>query len=309
MSTIPSTPTSVVWPDWTNLVDKWREEDAEWLRNRVINIVADATERDSVLTSGIRFDGLTVYNRSLKRLEFWNGTAWETAVIRSLAISDTTATATLERHKDAGTGLTFNADGSVAAGGVFSAGPGVLSVAPAGVSIKTGAKTALLSTDATSLKVDSPVAVTGAVSASGGFQGALTGNVAATTVAASGAITGGSAAISGGVTAGTLLVGSKAQLVAGGSSVDLVNTAAGATDAFVRIADSDAVTVKGASVVLQGPVSADSKVTAAAGVEMQASTSKITAAGMTSPQVAGIVTSTSAASGNYPDGTIWIQVS
>ena len=29
MSTIPSTPTSVVWPDWTNLVDKWREEDAE----------------------------------------------------------------------------------------------------------------------------------------------------------------------------------------------------------------------------------------------------------------------------------------
>jgi hypothetical protein len=204
----PSSATAAVFPDWTNLVDNWRDTDAEWLRNRTVSPFADAAARDAVMNPVTKNFGMMSIIQAGSVAggpDFWNGLAWEGIRYPNLAVSSDATSVTLKRQ-GAGSGIQLLSDGSVntvknvvGTGGVGYVGD------QTGIALTVGAKTVKLATNATALTIDSPVAITGGLTLTGPLTvpsetvtGALTvqgtaalAGVTATTVAATGLVSGG----------------------------------------------------------------------------------------------------------------------
>lgn len=145
--------------DWENYKNYWREEDAEWMQDRMVLRVLTSGDRDALLQS----PGSLVYNEALDQVELRSklgGYKTLTPLPTSLATSEAGGKTTIGHTGAGGLGLTFTA-AEVGVNTNFNVLNGVLTVNSTGVSIKTGAKTAKLTTDATYLVSDSPVSMPG----------------------------------------------------------------------------------------------------------------------------------------------------
>lgn len=145
---------------WDDYADNWRQKDAEWLQSRGILRFATAAARDAAI--GTPQEGQLVYNATGSVLQLRKPTGWTDfkPLPANLTTTQDDATAVLIGHSlSSGKGISF--------GGVtpfevhvntdFKVQNGVLLVQTSGVSIKTGARTAKLTTDALNLVSDSPV--------------------------------------------------------------------------------------------------------------------------------------------------------
>ena len=189
----PATPIDAIYPDWTNLVDIWRDTDAEWLRNRVVQLFPDVASRTTALSGKTVFGMLSaIASGSLAGgPDFWNGTGWES--VRYPGLNYDPATFTLRRQgASPGTGIQLQSDGSVnmrasftGTGTDFASGIGTY-VDNTGLSIKIGTKAVKFTTDTTQLMIDSPVRVGGALVATGAITAP---SASLNTLAVSGALT------------------------------------------------------------------------------------------------------------------------
>lgn len=192
----PGTEVIEAWPVWTDFVDNWRAIDAHWIRDRVVNIFDDNTKRGA---SGIvPIQGTLTFLQGTNSLEFYKGgtpslaASWESVRYPNLAVTSDATTVTL-RQTSGGSGIVLASDGTANIE-KLNAGLGTLLANVAGVSIKTGAKTVVLTTGGTSLAIDSPVTITGTLNATGAFtaaSAALTGAVTAASATISGTVSGG----------------------------------------------------------------------------------------------------------------------
>lgn len=178
--------------DWVDYSNYWREADAEWMQDRMVLRVLNATGRDALAQS----TGSLVYNEALDQVELRSkagGYKTLTPLPTSLATAEAAGKTTISHTGAGGLGLTFTA-AEVGVNDDFNV-LGVLMVSPTGVSLKTGAKTAKLTTDAANLVSDSPISAPGVAITAGSLS-------AAGRPAQVGALTADSAAVSGVLTAG-----------------------------------------------------------------------------------------------------------
>lgn len=304
----PTNATSAVFPDWTDLVDNWREADAEWLRNRSVQVFPDAASRTTALGTPPMFGMLSIVQSGSVAggPDFWNGSAHESIRYPNLNVISDSTSVTL-RRQGAGTGVQLLNDGSVNIAKEFVGTGGQGSTQDStGVAIKIGAKTVKLATDATSLTIDSPVTVSGAISASSVSAPNITSTTAITAAAinASGTVTAASVTASGAVTGASVTGG---DVLLGTSGVyGTVKHRSGGTSQ-IGVGSDSTVRIDGATLTLNLPV------TAAQAVVINGTTSFVGRPSLALPSttpvwVAGIiaVSGNVAPSQNAPDGTIYI---
>ena len=148
--------------NWNDYEHNWREKDAEFLQSRTILRFHNDTERNAGVPSGSW--GSVVYNEASDKLEWRKkagGTgAWEQILPmpQFLAVPTDTAASVVLAHSGASSkGIAFNpADVKVTHDLDVL---GVLKVAAAGVTVKTGGATAAITTDATDLVSSVPLKV------------------------------------------------------------------------------------------------------------------------------------------------------
>jgi len=184
--------------DWTNYVDYWRDEDASWIQDRLVLRVGSDAERNAV---GFGTTGAVVYNATRDALELRKAAGWSTLNTLPAMINvneDTTNSITTLSHTGAGgRGIVYSAS-QIAITNKLNVMNGVLTVdGPAaggvlGVYIKTGTKTAKLTTDATYLVSDTPVSMPGIQITGSGIidavgKSATIGTLSLTTLQAPGA--------------------------------------------------------------------------------------------------------------------------
>ena len=182
--------------NWTNYEDFWREQDAEWIQDRLILRV--------LLTSDIAALGLTkggvVYDEQDDALKWRSKTDvggnpnWRKIVPipDSITVAETASTTALT-YKTSNQGITYSATEIAVTASKFSVLTDKVVADATGLAIKVGAKTAKLATDATSLTSDSPVSAP-SFSATGALTAAsvtLTGTLTSANIAMSGTLTGG----------------------------------------------------------------------------------------------------------------------
>ena len=218
--------------NWADYISNWREKDAEWLQERTILRYATAATRQTDWGLTPRA-GLVTYNDATKALEMYRGTGTPVAEtlptgwVRSLmfqyltSVQDTAAGVNISHSAAAGKGALFTPT-AVNIDLPVNLTNGLLTTTANNMAVQTPAqKKATLSTNATELVSDTPLAIpnvrltgTGtAIDATGKAVtvGALTaaslalgggaitgaGSIAATSVASSGAITAPAVTISG----------------------------------------------------------------------------------------------------------------
>jgi hypothetical protein len=305
----PTTPTDEIYPVWTDLVNNWRAVDAHWIRDRLVQVFDDATERTSVLGASAR-QGMLSYLKGTDSLEFRKASAWESVRYPNLAVTSDATTVNL-RRTGAGSGLTLKSDGSTEITTLFAGTGGLGSLLDStGLSIKVGAKTVKFITDSTQLLVDSPVKVTGDVEATAALKGAsaaLTGNLTAVNATLTGTLTGTGATMTGTVSVGILRSGNAefttdTTLAVFRNLVSPTNRLAFST--------TGAATLIGSTVAITGATTFANKITGSAGIDLLASASNITGPSMTNAPVAGVIAMNRAPTGSdvYPDNTIWFQI-
>ena len=168
MPTVPATGRA----DWTDYADYWREMDAEWLMKRSIVRYATEAERSSAATGYPAPEtGMVSYLDSANRLDLFTATKWVPVLAaQNLIVSPVTsgdnAEVTIGHKKMAGGGISFVSDGNVAndlisATRPFQMGGGVVRGDTTGLTIKTGAASAKLTTSATQLVSSIPINVAG----------------------------------------------------------------------------------------------------------------------------------------------------
>lgn len=299
-STAPVSPAAEVWPVWTDFVDNWRAVDAHWFRARVVNMFDNATARTNA-NMGTPLIGALSYLQDVDSLEMYKSTGvWESVRYPNLAVASTTgppATVAL-RQTAAGSGIILQSDG-VAAIEKLNAGLGVLNVTSTGAAIKTGAKTVLLTTDATALAVDSPVKVTGTLSATGALSApsaALTGALTAATVTGTGQVQGATVVATGQSSGATGLFGTIA-MASNQSGWAAFGHNSQPSRGFWAGSGGEAQVI-GATVTLNGPVTAANVITLSSGGKINPG----------NVDMAGLVITNRAPGGGdtQRDGTIWI---
>ena len=203
--------------DWTDFEDNWRDKDAEWLQGLGVPRFSTTAQRDAKLTAPAT--GRLCFNAEAGYLQLRGASAWADYKPLPLFMTkgEDSATQVLLSHVNAaGKGVAFSGTGpgyEVHVNTNLRAQNGVLVVDTTGVSVKTGAATAKLTTDAAALVSDVQIkapsmAVTGAVS-----TGALTAtSISAPTAAipnimVTGTVTGGVGSFSGAVTAASATIG------------------------------------------------------------------------------------------------------
>ena len=199
--------------DWDDYDHNWRAADAEWLQSRGILRFSNAAQRDGAIVDGglgpTPAVGTFIYNQTEDILNYRSSdNTWKP--YRSLptnmkTVTDTVATVKIAHSAVASgdKGMTFTPTG-ISTDLPLTVLGGVLTADLTGVSIKTGAATAKLTTDATNLVSDKAITapgikLTGATNpvidatdknAIIGILDATTIN--ATAITATGALTGGS---------------------------------------------------------------------------------------------------------------------
>lgn len=206
--------------DWEDYKHYWREADAEWMQDRMVLRTQNAISRDALAQS----TGSLVYNEALDQVELRSklgGYKTLTPLPTSLATSEAGGKATISHIGAGGLGISFSA-AEIEITDDFKVLGGVLTVSTTGVSVKTGAKTAKLSTDAANLVSDSPVSAPGVVITSPGSLSAAgrpaqVGALSADSATVGGVLTAGSGTIGGVGHAGNKLTASAGMDVQGGS--------------------------------------------------------------------------------------------
>lgn len=327
----PPTATAAVFPDWTNIVDNWREVDAEWLRNRSIHIFPDAAGR-SVLNLQTFFGMMSIIpqiGQAPGGPDFWNGTAWESVRYPNMSVSSDSTSVTMRRQGASPfTGIQLINDGSaniatlVAGSGTKTAYTGSL-LDVTGLSMKVGGKTVKLVTDANGLVIND-----GATPTPGPVTVALTGSLSATnTIAAptitsttvinakdvsfssGGTITGAAAITGTAVTGSSTVTGGSVVLGTTGVYGTIKHTAPAATGQISLGSDSSVI-INGAALTLSPPVTLTNTGTALTvnGVTNLVGQANLAQTGKTVVAVAGaiFVSGNVAPTQNAPDGTIYI---
>lgn len=316
LMTAPTSPTDESFPVWTDLVDNWRAIDAHWLRNRSVQIFPDATARNTAL-GGSAMKGMLSYLDTTPPAghpggpDFYDGSAWQSVRYPNLNVTSDATSVTL-RQVSAGSGISLLSDGSVNIAKAFIGTGGIGSTLDnTGIAVKVGTKTVKLATDTTALTVDSPVKVTGNIDSTGTITGAV---VTAPTINSSTTINAAAITASGTVQ-GNVISGGTAQagptgeavLVYESSQARMRHKSTGAS-AWLGMNSSGALEVKGASIALNGPVTASAAATFQAASSFQARPT-VDVPGKVSAGVAMVmVSSTDPGSTNAPDGTIWFKI-
>jgi hypothetical protein len=150
--------------DWQDYVNNWRDADATWLQSRSILRFANNTDRDAVYTS-VPPAGQFIFNAadvaSGGGLEMSNGTLWlgyKAMPVNLVKTADDSGQVSISHSGAAGKGIQFTPT-YVGTNADLRVQGGVLTVDTTGVSVKTGAATAKLTTDATQLLIDKPVSI------------------------------------------------------------------------------------------------------------------------------------------------------
>jgi hypothetical protein len=208
----PSSPVAEVWPVWTDFVDNWRAIDAHWFRDRVVNVFDNVAARTASGINASAIQGSLTFLQDVNSLEFYKGAnVWESVRYPNLAVSSDATTVTL-RQTSAGSGIILQSDGTAAIE-KLNAGLGTMLVGVAGLTLKVGAnKAVVLTTDATSLAINSPVKVTGDISASTAtIAGAASigGTLTVPNIGMSGTLTGGVLNGSSGTIGGVAMSGNR----------------------------------------------------------------------------------------------------
>jgi hypothetical protein len=212
---------------WQDYISNWRTRDTSWMQERLILRYQTAAARTADWGASPRA-GQVTYNDESKTLEMWHSVkaSWVRSLMFQYATSvkDDATGVNISHISAGGKGATFGPS-SVIVDTALSVGPGVLGVDLTGVTIKTGTKTAKLTTSATDLVSDSPITAAGLASL---------GDASVTGTLAVGGFQSPSATITNITMAGTLsggvLNGSVSGLIGGvGLSGGTVSSGAGAT--------------------------------------------------------------------------------
>ena len=104
--------------DWENNNHTWREEDAEFLQDRAVIRVADATEAAALSSPYTIDEGSTVHLADENTLASYDGSVWRRAFMgRYAEVGADSVTAIQLRHSSATNGISLKADGNVDMGG------------------------------------------------------------------------------------------------------------------------------------------------------------------------------------------------
>ena len=310
--------------DWQDYKNNWREVDAEWIQGRAILRYEDAARRDSSLPGAS--PGQVVYNQTTDALELRSklGT-WLSyrALPQNLkTVTDTASLVKISHAQSGDKGLTFGTT-NISTDMPLSV-MGVLTADGTGVLIKTGAKTAKLTTDADSLVSDSPITAP-SIELIGGTNpvldatgkevkvGTLTATqVSATSIGLSGTLTGGVLNGASGTIGGVALASSIAS-ASGGFISQGAFLSGTPTAAYLRRRDPADGSVGGASVVVTdtyvqnigGPdIYLDGQLRFRTGANMYWYDSGGTHRGYV-PAV--IYSATDPGAANFPNGSIWFS--
>lgn len=310
----PSAETSEVWPVWTDLVDNWRAIDVHWMRDRVVNLFDNLAARTS---SGIApLAGSLSFLQDINSLEFYrNDGKWESVRYPNLSVTSAAgppATVSL-RQTAAGTGITLQSDG-YAAIEKLNAGLSTLLVDTTGATLKVGAgKAVKFATDAVSggsLTIDSPVKITGTLSATGALNApslTLTGNLTVAGVTASGTVQGATMTSTGQINGGNLLAGGLAWVGNNGGWASFQHVSQ-PSYGFRAHPAGDTV-IAGVTNTIYGTTNHTGPLTVGGGFVLRSDTA-LAPAGTSAVPLAGIIVVGRGPDGNdaQPNGTIWIQV-
>ena len=170
---------------WQDYISNWRTRDTSWMQERLI-LRYDTTAKRTTDWGASPRAGQVTYNGVIDSLEMWSATksTWVHSLMFQYLVS----------NKDDAVGVNLFHSGSLPSAKAITITPtsllidlpttnflsGLLTVDATGLTLKTGAKTAKLTTDATSLVSDSPLKAT-ALDLTGGTGTVL--NAAAKTVA------------------------------------------------------------------------------------------------------------------------------
>lgn len=306
---------------WVDYVNYWRAADAAWIEDRAILRFATTGDRNTALASPGA--GQLTYISATDTYE-WRSTAaggsWKSfrPLPANAVITQDDGTAIgLTHSASAGKGV-FIANAAVSINNNLNVLTNVLAVSASGVAVKTGTKTALLSTTATNLVSDSPLTVP-AVSATGAVTAAsatittitsttentgtlnVTGTVAANIVNAAASANLGGVLMSGNVATASLGYVSGAGYFYGDSTTAIMrerNTSTGALgNAYIQIGITDVV-------LAGGNVRAYGQLIIQAGNSVQFQNVGGSFIGYGAMVV---VSGPDPGVANVPEGTIWIQ--
>lgn len=162
--------------NWQDYINNWREKDAEWIQERIILRFATLTDRDSKLSAAK--PGTYAWVNDIgggEEMLTWKAkdNTWKNfrPLAQSFKQTETAGVVTLTHIQAGGKGLVFT--GASGTGTISSSLPfsvlGTLGVGfdlgtnqpTTGVTIKTGTKTAKLTTDAANLISDTPLTLPG----------------------------------------------------------------------------------------------------------------------------------------------------
>ena len=189
--------------NWTDYSNYWREGDAEWLMERTVLRYATPAARAADWPTP-KFGQITYNEQSVAlggglyadRPEMWSKqhNAWVPLLMIAniMGTKDDAAGVGLAHKLAGGKGVVFEPARTVLDNPIYVMG-GVLTVDATGLTIKTGAKTVKLTTDATSLVSDSPISAT-ALSTGGALtavSATLSGSLTVANITLSGTLGGG----------------------------------------------------------------------------------------------------------------------
>jgi hypothetical protein len=302
----PPTATDLAYPDWTDLVDTWRERDAEWLRNRVVSLWADGSGRTAGQPSPMK-GALSSLQNGYGAPDFWTGSAWESIRYPNLDVLSDATSVTL-RRLGAGSGIQLINDGSVntvknvvGTGGLGYVGD------QTGIALHVGAKTVKLATDATGLTVDSPVSITGALTLTGALNAASATipNITSTGTISAAAITSSSHQSTGAITGATVTGGDV--LLGSAPPYGTVKHKSGGT-AAVSVGSDSTVKIDGSTLTVNPATTFAGAATFNGTTSLNGATSQLAPAGKVAVQVAGViaVSGNVAPTQNAPDGTLYV---
>lgn len=285
-------PTTYGTADWTNNVDKWREQDAEWLQARSVLRYADVADAATDTPTHTADGSVAFVDDADKRFVGRVSGSWQRFLTTSnLSVPTDSGTSVLLRHASGGTGLALGSDGGVSVGGALTvtgassftgaATFGTINVGSVGLSMNGSGQAEFSGTvKATSLTTTSgisgaSIAVTGAASAA-----SLT---VSGTFTANGTVTGSGSVSLPEVTGTSFVVGGSLKL----SGTTLTHTTASSPSVAITSGSSGTLTLKvngGGKAVLDDGSS------------------------LTAPVASYVVSASAPVAEDYPDGTIWLQV-
>lgn len=297
--------------DWTNYQDNWRDEDASWLQSHSILRFANTTDRDTAYPTPL--PGTTVYVNTGAGVLQWYGSDsnWRT-VLSPVYLTNTEDSTSSTFAYGANAPVLAIKNGSVELG----PSPASLTVSSAGLTVKTGSNTTLLTTDTTGLVANGNIkaatfsstglATFNSLSVTTTLNVTTTSTFAGLLTAQNGlSVTSGTAAF-GAVTATGITVTSGTVSAATLTSTGNISAAGYALGGVAKISTNSGAQFS--STAGTGTVTLTDSNTDSVALSGKAFTLKTQTVGAVQVQIAGVYfSSTDPGVANVPEGTLWIN--